>query len=123
MPKCNSNDEVMAAIIDCLGGELAQLALNVKRLVTTADMQRHAQLKAVEQAELRTMSAATERDAQAIDVAEAANFPLSPVEAPLAEPKAASHREENAIAARVAELYDRLGGFINPSLPQPNQNT
>ena len=34
-----------------------------------------------------------------------------------------SCQEENAIAARIAELHDRLGGFIKPSLRQPNQNT
>jgi hypothetical protein len=45
-------------------------------------------------------------------------------EAALAQPKDASCREENAIAARVAELHDRLGGFIKRSLPQPpDQNT
>jgi hypothetical protein len=31
--------------------------------------------------------------------------------------------EENAIAARLVELSDRLGGFIKPSLQSPNQNT
>ena len=32
--------------------------------------------------------------------------------AALAQPRDASCREENAIAARVLELHDRLGGFI-----------
>ena len=90
----------------------------------------------VEQAELKATSAATACDVQAVEMAEASNYPLSPqqdsctgnisseihlidelnakLEAALAEPKDASCREENAIAARVAELHDRLGGFIKP---------
>ena len=44
--------------------------------------------------------------------------------AALAEATSTSCPEPNAIAARVAELYDRLGGFIKPSLPRPrDQNT
>ena len=44
--------------------------------------------------------------------------------AALAEATSTGCPEQNAIAARVAELHDRLGGFIKPSLPQPpNQNT
>jgi hypothetical protein len=97
--------------------------------------------KTVEQAELKATCAATACDVQAVEMAEAANFPLSlqqnsctgnvskdeialidelnaKLEAAFAEPKDASCREENAIAARVAELHDRLGGFIKPSLPQ-----
>ena len=93
--------------------------------------------EAVEQAELTATSAGTTRDIQAVEMAEAANFPLTPqqdrftgnasrgeidlidelnakLEAAFAEPKDASCREENAIAARVAELDDRLGGFIKP---------
>jgi len=49
------------------------------------------------------------------------------VDAVLAEPKDATCGAENAIAARVLELHDRLGGFIKPHrLPlsqPPNQNT
>ena len=42
---------------------------------------------------------------------------------PLVEPRDASRGAENAIAASVLELHDRLGGFIKPSLPpQPDQN-
>jgi hypothetical protein len=33
-----------------------------------------------------------------------------------------SRWEENAIAGRVADLYERLGGFIKPSLPKPNDH-
>ena len=44
--------------------------------------------------------------------------------AALAEAASTSCPEPNAIAARVTELYDRFGGFIKPSLPQPHdQNT
>jgi hypothetical protein len=39
---------------------------------------------------------------------------LAKVDAALAEPKDASRGAENAIAARVLELHDRLGGFIKP---------
>jgi hypothetical protein len=39
--------------------------------------------------------------------------------ASLLEPSHISFREENAIAARVADLYERLGGFIKPSLSEP----
>jgi hypothetical protein len=34
------------------------------------------------------------------------------------QPKNTSRREENAIAARVAELSDRVGGFIKPPPPK-----
>jgi hypothetical protein len=145
--------EVMAAI-DGLAEEVARLALHVKHIVAIADarpkrsvprkrsaLRRRAQRKTVEQAELKTTAAATACDVQAVEMAEASNFPLSPqqdsctgnvsseihlidelnakLEAALAEPKDASCREENAIAARVAELHDRLGGFIKSSLSQP----
>ena len=54
-----------------------------------------------------------------VDELYAARSDLAKVGAAFAEPKDASFREENAIAARVAELRARLGGFIKPSLPQP----
>jgi hypothetical protein len=146
--------EVMAAVAG-LVEEVAHLALHVKRIVAIADtrpkrggprkrsaLRRRARQKTVEQAELKTTSAATACDMHVVEMAEAANFPLSPqqdscadnasrgeinlidelnakLEAALAETKDASFREENAIAARVAELNDRLGGFIKASLPQP----
>jgi len=91
----------------------------------------------VKQAELKATSAATACDVQAVEMAEAANFPLTPqqdrctgnasrgeidlidelnakLEAAFAKPKDASCREENAIAAHVAELHDRLDGSIKP---------
>jgi hypothetical protein len=42
-----------------------------------------------------------------------ANFKNSPP-----EPMQTGRWEENAIAGRVADLYERLGGFIKPSLPK-----
>ena len=57
----------------------------------------------------------------------AARSDLAKVDAPLAEPKDASRGAENAIAARVLELHDRLGGFIKPHLlplsQPPDRNT
>jgi len=35
------------------------------------------------------------------------------------QPTQTRRQEENAIAGRVADLYERLGGFINPSLRKP----
>ena len=45
----------------------------------------------------------------------AARSDLAKGDAVLAEPKGASRGAENAIAARVLELHDRLGGFIKPN--------
>jgi hypothetical protein len=73
-------------------------------------------------------SAATACDVQAVEMAEAANSLLSPQQDSCGgnagrgeiglldelKPKDANCREENAIAARIAELHDRLGGFIKP---------
>jgi hypothetical protein len=150
--------EVMAAI-DGLVEEVAHLALRVKRIVSIADarrkrsesrkraaLRRRARRKTLEQAELGATSAATASDVQAVELAEASNFPLSPqqdsctdnasrgetdltgeltakLEAAFPQPQDANCPEENAIAARVAELHDRLGGFIKPSLPQQPDRT
>jgi hypothetical protein len=139
--------EVMAAIAG-LAEEVTRLALHFKltaAIACAAEAERAAEAlraatgratETVEQAELQATSAATVCDVQAVEMAEASNYPLSPqqdnctgnisseihlidelnakLEAALAEPKDASCREENAIAARVAELHDRLGGFIKP---------
>ena len=57
----------------------------------------------------------------------AARSDLAKVDAALAESKDASRGAENAIAARVLELHDRLGGFIKPHLlplsQPPDRNT
>jgi hypothetical protein len=137
----------MAAIAG-LAEEVTRLALHFKltaAIACAAEAERAAEAlraatgratETVEQAELKATSAATVCDVQAVEMAEASNYPLSPqqdsctgnisseihlidelnakLEAALAEPKDASCREENAIAARVAELHDRLGGFIKP---------
>src|SRR5450759_91350 len=137
--------EVMAAIAG-LAEEVTRLALHFKltaAIACAAEAERAAEAlraatgratETVEQAELKATSAATVCDVQAVEMAEASNYPLSPqqdsctgnisseihlidelnakLEAALAEPRDASCREENAIAARVAELPDRLGGFI-----------
>ena len=139
--------EVMAAIAG-LAEEVTRLALHFKLTAAIAcadEAERAAEAlraatgratETVEQAELKATSAATVCDVQAVEMAEASNYPLSPqqdsctgnisseihlidelnakLEAALAEPKDASCRKENAIAARVAELHDRLGGFIKP---------
>jgi hypothetical protein len=72
--------------------------------------------------------------APATDPTEASSVPLSPEQDSLtrdvsvdvrdtktgatrSRPKAARSRGENAIAGRVLELHDRLGGFIKPSSP------
>jgi hypothetical protein len=137
----------MAAIAG-LAEEVTRLALHFKLTAAIAcadEAERAAEAlraatgratETVEQAELKATSAATVCDVQAVEMAEASNYPLSPqqdsctgnisseihlidelnakLEAALAEPKDASCRKENAIAARVAELHDRLGGFIKP---------
>ena len=80
-------------------------------------------------------------EARAINLAESVSFPLSPLQNSQAgdsdkskrhlacssdskvveaasESKGAGYIEENSIAARVLELHDRLGGFIESSPPQ-----
>jgi hypothetical protein len=51
---------------------------------------------------------------EVVDELCAARSDLTMVDAALAEPKDASRGAESVIAARVLELYDRLGGFIKP---------
>lgn len=150
--------EVMAAI-EGLVEEVAHLALRVKRIVSIADarrtrsesrkraaLRRRARRRTLEQAELRAMSAATVSDVQAVEMAEAPNFPQSSqqdsctdnasrgetdmageptakLEAAFPQPQGTNCPEVNAIAARVAELHDRLGGFIKPSVPQQPDRT
>ena len=147
------------AAIDGLVEEVAHLALRVKRIVSIANarrkrselrkraaLRRRARRKTLEQAELRATSAATASDVQAVEMAEASNFPLSPqqdsctdnvsrgetdltgeltakLETAFLQPQGANCREVNAIAARVAELHDRLGGFLKPSVPQQPDRT
>jgi hypothetical protein len=146
------------APIEGLVKEVAHLAIRIKHLVAMANAAK-AELaeqavgpgatrpvtETVEQTVLKATSAATACDPQALEMAEAVMFPLSPEqdcmdkassgeanlideltskqESIFPEPKNASCREESAVAARVAELHERLGGFITPSLPRPPHQT
>jgi hypothetical protein len=62
-----------------------------------------------------------------VDELSAARSDLASDDAALAESKDASRGAEKAIAARVLELHDRLGGFIKPHLlplsQPPDRNT
>ena len=138
-------DEILAVVAG-LTEQVAHLALQVKRLVAIADArrkrsasQRRRKRKTVPQAELKATSAATTCDVQSVETAEAAELLLSPqqgsctenavrgetalinnltaqVEAAFPQSHDANCPEENAIAARVADLHDRLGGFVKSSL-------
>jgi hypothetical protein len=70
---------------------------------------------------------ANKNEMDVVDELCAARSDLAKVDAALAEPKDASRGAENAIAARVLELHDRLGGFIKPHLlplsQPPDRNT
>ena len=137
--------EVMAAVAG-LAEEVAHLAHQVKRLVAIADarrkrsaLQRRARREMVQQAELKAVSTAPTCDVHVVETAEATKFPLSPqqyrctenaveggtalidsltvqLEAAFPQSHHANCQEENAIAARVADLGDRLGGFVKSSL-------
>jgi hypothetical protein len=135
--------EVRAAIED-LADEVARLARKLNRIAPLASKRGTPILeKARLEAALPGAFAATTCEALSPETEEAKSFPLSPqrnteineviadelVEEPsanfkssLPEPTHASCSEENAIAARVADLYERLGGFINLSLPKPTDH-
>ena len=135
--------EVRAAIED-LADEVARLARKLNRIAALASKSGTPTLeKAGFEAALPGAFAATACEALSPETEEAKSFPLSPqrnteineviadelVEEPsanfkssLPEPTHASCSEENAIAARVADLYERLGGFINLSLPKPTDH-
>ena len=96
--------------------EVTRLAFNVKRIVAVPDAQgigsEHARRSALESPILQANSYII--GGEPVEMGDAANFPLSPrpVEPPPIESKKESCQAENVIAARVAELRDRLGGFI-----------
>jgi hypothetical protein len=135
--------EVRAAIED-LADEVARLARKLNRIAPLASKRGTPTLeKARLEAALPGAVAATTCEALSPEREEAKSFPLSPqrsteineviadelVEEPsaifktsLSEPTYARCSEENAIAARVADLYERLGGFINLSLPKPTDH-
>ncbi len=128
--------EVIVAVAD-LVEKVEHLALRVKRITAIAGTANAEQTaKAVRRSgtgaadrndDIEVRSAAiTERNTKEIDTTEAANFPLSPrneqnakIETARAEPKDGNSRAKNAIAGRVLELHDRLGGFVKPPLPLP----
>ena len=138
-------DEIIAVVAG-LTEQVAHLTLQVHRLVAIADarrkrsaFQRHRKRKTVPQAGRKVTSAATTCDVQAVETAEGMKFLLSPqqdsctksairdetdfigglttqLEAAFPQSHDANFQEENAIAARVAELHERLGGFVDSSL-------
>ena len=138
-------DEILAVVAG-LTEQVAHLALQVKRLVAIADarrkrsaLQRRRRWKTVPQAGLKATFAATTCDAQSVESAEVTELQLSlqqgncienavrgetalinnltaQVEAAFPQSHDANCPEENAIAARVADLHDRLGGFVKSSL-------
>ncbi len=118
-------------------------ATKVERAETTG----HVAVKcgAEETGQFNTASAVKACAAQRSDFAEASSFPLSPhqnswtcnaateetigdantkIEAAFSERKDETNsRAKDAIAGRVLELHDRLGGFIKPPLPEPIDQT
>jgi hypothetical protein len=138
-------DEIITVVAG-LTEQVAHLTLQVKRLVAIADarrkrsaLQRRRKRKTAPQAELNATSAATTCDVQAVEIAEAMKFPLLPqqdsctesvirgetdligdltaqLEAAFPQSHDTNCPEENAIAARVADLHERLGGFVKSSL-------
>jgi len=135
--------EVRAAIED-LADQVARLARNLNRIAPTASKRRARSLeKAKFEGALPGAFAAPTCEALSPVRAEAKSFALSRqrnteineviadelveerspnFKASLPEPAHARCSEENAIAARVADLYERLGGFINLSLPKPSDH-
>jgi hypothetical protein len=128
--------DVIAAVAD-LVEKVEHLALRVKRIASIAAMANAEQTTTIrgsgtgaadrkDEIEVRS-AAVTERDTKEIDLTEAANFPLSPrneqnarTEIARAELQDGNSRAKNAIAGRVLELHDRLGGFVKPPLPLPS---
>ena len=129
-------EEVFVAI-EALVKRVTQLARNVERVVTKADIKSRIPSKSRAQLELAFGSpvGAQACNAVAVDIDEAASFPLSPEkngatvnvglaatvaehpEKPAAtclEPVADRSPAENGVASRVLILHDRLGGFIKP---------
>jgi hypothetical protein len=81
-------------------------AVEVNRIAETFMAAAGCATDPLEQAKLRSSSATTVRDVHGFEMAETGSFPLSP------QPNVG---EDNAIAARLLELRDRLGGFIEPT--------
>ncbi len=127
--------EVTVAITGLIE-KVEHLALHVNRIVALADSANAILAKARRVREnadqFRAVSGSGD-DPQAADRTEATNFPLSPHQdrwtrdvnaseivdqlksnRALVESGEASSRAKNAIAGRVLELHERLGGFIKP---------
>ena len=133
--------EIFARTI--LNVEINSVVAHLAEVNRTAEVLRVSSGRCNEQSELKATSDVTACDSQALEMAEAVMFPLSPqpdytdnasrgetnlvveltskLEAAFPD---ASYQEKNSVAARVAELQERLDGFLTPSLPQPaDQNT
>jgi hypothetical protein len=141
----HGRDEIISVLAG-LTEQVARLEVQVRRLVAMADarrrrsaLRRHRKSKTVPQTQRKTASAATTCDVQPVDTAEASTVSLSPRQGGCAENAVRgenalfdnlaaqlesafppSHEtncaQESAIAARVADLHERLGGFVKASL-------
>ena len=138
-------DEIISAVAG-LTEQVAHLTLQVRRLVALADarrkrsaLQRRRKCKKEPQAECKMAPAAATCDVHSVETAEATTVSLSrqlsdrtenamsgetplinnltaQLEAAFPEAHNTNCPEESAIAARVADLHDRLGGFVKSSL-------
>jgi hypothetical protein len=135
----------ITAAIEGLAEEVARLARKINRIVPTANTQRNSSPEKAEfEAALRGAFARSSCEAQPLTTGEDKTIPLLPQQDPelteaivrefveetnadiktaLPEPTSNTGQEENAIAARVADLYERLGGFIKTQVPKaPEHN-
>ena len=135
----------ITAAIEGLADEVAHLARKISCIVSTANAKGNSPREKAEcEGALCSTPIGTNCEALVCETAEAKNVPLSPQQnteidediprelveetnvnfkTSLPEPAHTADREENAIATRVADLYDRLGGFIKTALPKaPNDN-
>jgi hypothetical protein len=139
-----SGQAEIAVAIESLADEVARLARRINCIVPTANTRRNSPLEKVQfEAALRSAFAGTSCEARPPETDEAKMIPLSPQQDTeineviarelveeananfknsLPEPTYTSGREENAVAARVADLYERLSGFIKSSLPKASEH-
>ena len=134
IPSSVSSRAQITAAIEDLAAEVAHLARKLDCILPSANPQENAE-KLEFEATRRGTFAVTTRAALPAEAEDATNVPLSPqknteikedstgelnadLKTSLPEPAHTRCREENAIAERVADLYERLGGFIKPSLPK-----
>ena len=137
-------DEIISVVAG-LTEQVAHLTVQVRRLVALADarrrrsaLRRHRKSKTAPQAERKRARAATTCDVQPGETAEATTVSLSlrqggcredamssetalanltaQLEAAFPQTHNTNCPQESAIAARVADLHDRLGGFVKLSL-------